>query len=353
MVGTGTDLFEPRSPGATNMPCWVTVRFTVNVWCGAGDAVMVKLAVAPSVTGEPAVTEITGTSVSVIVMSTKLGAPGATPDGSDEPSCTRTVSSGSSSASSDAVNVAVPVVAVPVIVIDDGSAVKSVAPADVCVVFTSIGIAKLFPVPGAVATVAVIVTEEPSATEALSTDSATALPMSSDCKVTSKKSGTGGVSVVRCGSAPPPTLVPDSASNAVSAANATCSVSSGSYRPSSVIANSKWACCAPAPENLTTGVRVSSSSSDTPVLGLSVESVSRPRSSKSPTVMPSPVNASGTSIRSPAASARLRLTRNVTASVEPPSVKVVTDVDVFAKVTTVASSSFTATDPDAADELGV
>ena len=93
------------------------------------------------------------------------------------------------------------------------------------------------------------------------------------------------------------------------------------------------------PEKDTVGDNVSAFSSDTPALASpGPKLVSSIRSSRSATSMPAPDSTNGTSIRSPPASARPRLTRNVTESAVPPSVNAVA-AEVFANVTTVGSLS--------------
>ena len=66
MGGTVT-VFDPRSPAATKLPVWDTVRLTVSADAGAGDAVTVNVASPPSVTGAPAVMLATGASSSFTV----------------------------------------------------------------------------------------------------------------------------------------------------------------------------------------------------------------------------------------------------------------------------------------------
>ena len=120
--------------------------------------------------------------------------------------------------------------------------------------------------------------------------------------------------VVPCGSAPPPTLVPSAAASKLAfEPSAMVTVSALSDTPSAVAVSSSVAVRAPVPEKRTFGVDVPVSRRLTPVLAVP-DFLSR---LQSPVVTPVPEIDSGTSMTSPATSARPSVTVNSTV---PPSV---------------------------------
>ena len=136
------------------------------------------------------------------------------------------------------------------------------------------------------------------------------------------------------GSAPPPTLVPSAAaSKALFAPSAISNVSALSAVPSAVAVSSSVAVCALAPEKRTFGVAVPVSRSVTPVL-VALDFFAR---LQSPVVTFVPPMASGTSMVSPATSARPSVTVNSTLS---PSVTA--PLPTRARLTMVGSLSLTA-----------